>query len=168
MKPSIEVRALTVQDGPAAVSVINTAAAWYAEFLPPSEVHDPEMTLESWVAEGRRMTWYGALVDGALVGVMGLEYARDAALLRHAYVLPGYQRQGVALTLHNHLEAAVRNVDRVIVGTYAANHKARSALEKAGYRLSTDSETVLRRFYDIPADRLQSSVTYEKPVARRS
>jgi hypothetical protein len=51
----------------------------------------------------------------------------------------------------------------VIVGTYAANHKARALLEKSGYTLSPDSTAVLRRYYAIPEDRLFASVTYEKP-----
>ncbi len=60
----------------------------------------------------------------------------------------------------------VQGVDRIIVGTYAANFKARNALDKAGYQPSPDSEAVLRRYYDIPEDRLQTSVTYEKHLDR--
>ncbi len=75
-------RTLGANDGHAAVAVINTAAEWYAEFLPPAEVHEPEMTLDGWAAEARRMTWYGAFDGLDLVGVMGLEYAGDAALFR--------------------------------------------------------------------------------------
>ena len=56
------------------------------------------------------MTWYGALVQGALVGVIGLEYVRDAALLRHAYVLPEHQRSGVGSVLGQHLEQQVQGV----------------------------------------------------------
>lgn len=160
------VRTLRASDGHAAVAVINTAAEWYAEFLPPPEVHEPEMTLGSWAEEARRMTWCGAFDGAALVGVMGLEYAGDAALLRHAYVLPDHQRQGIAAMLLNHLEREVANVDKIVVGTYAANYKARAAFEKAGYQLSPDSEAVLRHYYDIPEDRLQSSVTYQKHVDR--
>jgi GNAT superfamily N-acetyltransferase len=160
----LHVRALEEGDGPAAVAVINTAAAWYAEFLPAAELHDPEMTLESWAAEAQRMTWYGAFEGSELVGVMGLEYSGDAVLFRHAYVLPDRQRRGVAATLNVHLESQVEGVARIIVGTYAANYKARTALERAGYRLSPDSDTVLRRYYDIPEDRLRSSVTYEKEL----
>jgi GNAT superfamily N-acetyltransferase len=160
------VRVLVASDGPAAVTVINTAAAWYAEFLAPAEVQEPEMTLDSWHEEARRMTWYGAFGGVDLVGVMGLEYAGDAVLFRHAYVLPERQRQGIASMLHDHLEREVRGVDRIIVGTYAANHKACDALEHAGYQLSPDPETVLRRYYDIPEDRLQSSLTYEKHLDR--
>ena len=156
------VRALRASEGTAATAVINTAAAWYAEFLPPSELHVPEMTLAAWAEEARRMTWYGAFDGVDLVGVMGLEYAGDAALLRHAYVLPYRQRQGIAAMLVNHLEREIDGVETIIVGTYAANYKARASFEKAGYQLSPDSEAVLRHYYDIPEDRLQSSVTYEK------
>jgi GNAT superfamily N-acetyltransferase len=156
------IRPLTPADARAALEVINTAARWYREFLPPEEVHDPEMTDAQFEAEARRMTWYGAFAGEALVGVMGLEYRGDAALLRHAYVLPGGQRQGVGTRLREHLEAEVRGVSRLIVGTYRGNFKARAALEKAGYRLSSDPEAVLRAYYTIPEDRLKGSVTYEK------
>ncbi len=160
----VAIRALEASDGPAAVTVINLAAQWYAEFLAPSELHEPEMTLDGWEEEARRMTWYGAFEGGDLVGVMGLEYAGDAVLFRHAYVLPDRQRQGIASMLHDHLEGQLHGVDRIIVGTYAANHKACQALEKAGYRRSPDPEAVLRRYFDIPEDRLRSSVTYEKHI----
>lgn len=162
----VSVRPLDAADGPAAVNVINTAAEWYEEFLAPSELHGPEMTLEGWADEASRLTWYGAFEGPDLVGVMGLEYAGDAVLFRHAYVLPARQRHGVAAVLHSHLEQQVHGVDRIIVGTYAANFKARQGLEKAGYHASADSEAVLRRYYEIPEDRLQSSVTYEKHVER--
>lgn len=160
----VTVRRLEGNDGAAAVAVINAAAAWYAEFLP--ELEEPEMTVDSWTAEAARMTWFGAFDEADLIGVMGLEYAGDAVLFRHAYVLPDRQRQGIASLLHEHLEGAVRGVDRIIVGTYAANYMARRALEKGGYRLSPDSEAVLSRYYDIPEDRLQSSVTYERHLHR--
>ncbi len=159
------IRALTARDGAAAVAVINTAAEWYREFLGTDEIHEPEMTLDQWLAEASRMTWYGAFEGDDLVAVMGLEYVSDVALFRHAYVLPHHQRQGVASLLHDHLERQTHGVERIIVGTYAANYKARRALEKGGYRLSPNSEAVLGRYYHIPRDRLKSSVTYEKPLS---
>ena len=160
------VRSLGENDRGAATAVINASAEWYREFLPPSELHEPEMTLTTWAEEARRMTWYGAFDGANLVGVVGLEYARDAALLRHAYVLPDRQRQGIAAMLVDYCERKTNGVDTIIVGTYAANYKARAAFEKAGYQLSRDSEAVLRRYYNIPEDRLQSSVTYEKRLDR--
>lgn len=158
------IRPLSLADRDAALTVINEAARWYREFLPPGEYHDPEMSPGQWEAEGRRLTWYGAFVGGRLAAVMGLEYARDVALLRHAYVLTEHQRTGVGSRLLSYLEGQVRGVRRIIVGTYAANYKARAALEKARYELSPDSEAVLRAYYAIPEDRLKSSVTYEKAL----
>jgi RimJ/RimL family protein N-acetyltransferase len=159
-----EIRALTAADRDAALAVINAAARWYRDFLPAEEFHDPEMTPAQWEAEARRMAWYGAFVEGALVGVMGLEYVKDAALLRHAYVLAEHQREGVGTCLREQLEARVRGVRRIIVGTYRENYKARRMLERAGYTLSPDPEAVLRTYYSIPDDRLKSSVTYEKAL----
>jgi len=161
---SVTLRTLDAADAAAAVAVINAAAAWYAEFLPPAEVEGPEMTLESFHEESRRITWYGAFTADQLVGVMGLEYVADVALLRHAYVLPAWQRRGIAARLHGYIEPQITGVTRIIIGTYEANYQARGALEKGGYRLSHDSGAVLRRYYDIPEERLNSSVTYEKDL----
>lgn len=162
----VTIRVLLPGDGHAAVIVINTAALWYAEFQPASEFHETEMTLEGWKNEAKRMTWYGAFDGAILVGVMGLEYVDDAALFRHAYVQPNRQRRGIATILRQHLEREVHGVDKIIVGTYAANYKARGILEEAGYRPSADPEPVLRSYYEVPEDRLRSSVTYEKSLDR--
>ena len=159
-----QIRILSTVDRDAALSVINAAANWYREFLPVEEFHDPEMTPAQWEVEAQRITWYGAFVEGALVGVMGLEYVRDVALLRHAYVLAEHQREGIGTCLREHLEAKVRGVQRIIVGTYRENYKARRMLERSGYTLSPDPEAVLRIYYAIPEDRLKSSVTYEKAL----
>ena len=162
MEACISIRALTSADRAAAVAVINVAARWYREFLPPEDLHDPEMNEEEWEAEGRRMSWWGALRDDGLVGVMGSEPIGEVVLLRHAYILPAYQRQGVASALLEHIEERLGDVKQIIVGTYAANHKARGILEKRGYLLSPQSEAVLRTYYDIPEDRLVTSVAYCK------
>jgi GNAT superfamily N-acetyltransferase len=159
------IRPLGPDDREAALAVINQAARWYRDFLGPGEYHEPEMTPEAWDSEARRMTWYGAWLAQKLVGVMALEYVRDVALLRHAYVLPERERQGVGSRLLEHLEGEVRGVRRIVVGTYRGNHKARGALEKAGYRPSPDPVAVLRSYYAIPEDRLLASLTYEKSLA---
>lgn len=164
---SMEIRRLGDADRAAALDVINEAARWYRDFLPAEEYHEPEMTEEGWDAEARRMSWYGALLDGALVGVMGLERLPDVVLLRHAYILPEHQRQGVGAKLLAYLERELDAGTRVVVGTYRENFKARRALEKAGYVASSDPEAVLRRYYAIPEDRLRASLTYEKILAER-
>lgn len=160
----IVIRELASDDRSRAVEVINTAARWYREFLPPEELHDPEMDEAAWEAEADRMTWWGAFLDQTLVGVMGSEPIGEVALLRHAYILPSHQRQGVASALREYIESRLAGIERIIVGTYADNYKARGILEKGGYVLSADSQAVLRAYYDIPEDRLQTSVTYEKTL----
>lgn len=169
MTTDLDIKLIDFDHGPAAVDVINAAAAWYAEFLPPGEFDGTEMDLEHWLAEGRRLRWYGAFRGDRLVGVMGLEHVQDVALFRHAYVLPSEQRSGVAAALQARLTSDLGPVDRVLVGTYAANHKARGVLEKGGYRLVEDSEAELRRYWDIPEARMASSVVYEMTMdSRRS
>lgn len=169
--PAITITRLTAADAPEAAAVVNEAARWYREFLPPAEYHEPEMTAAEWQAEGQRLTWYGAHAAGRLVGVMALERAGDAALLRHAYVLPDAQRRGIGQLLVAHLEAEVlRWPDRprrIVVGTYRGNYRARNALERLGYRASPDPDAVLRRYYAIPDDRRRGSLTYEKTVEPR-
>jgi len=164
MQSQLLIRALGSAERSAALEVINQAAQWYSEFLEPEHMHSPEMTPAQWDAEAQRMTWYGAFVAGRLVGAMGLEPKGEAALVRHGYVLPDYQRRGVGGALLAHLEGAAGSAQRVIIGTYAANYKARASLEKAGYRLCTDSPAVLLRYYALPADRARASVAYEKPL----
>jgi GNAT superfamily N-acetyltransferase len=162
--PQVVIRQLTEADRETALAVINEAARWYREFLPPDEYHELEMTADEWDAEARRLTWFGAFLDGTLVGVGGLEHVRDVALLRHGYVLPVHQRVGIGALLVECLEKEVRGVKRVIVGTYRGNYKAQHALQKAGYRQSPDPEAVLRAYYAIPEARLQASITYEKTL----
>lgn len=158
-------RLLAPEDREAALHVINLAAQWYREFLPPGEYHSPEMTPVQWDAEAVRMAWYGAFADARLVAVMGLERKHDAALIRHGYVLPEWQRRGTGSALLAHLEQQAGPV-RIIIGTYAGNYRARALLEKSGYVRSPDSEALLRRYYAIPEERLRTSVTYEKLNAR--
>lgn len=164
VRGDIRIRPLTEDDRAAALAAINTAARWYQEFLPAEEYHDPEMTPDDWTKETKRLSWYGAFASDTLLGVMGLEYVKDVALLRHAYVLPDRQRSGIGSLLRTYVERQIRGVSRIVVGTYTGNYKARRALEAAGYTLSADSRAVLRAYYDIPEERLQSSVTYEKEI----
>lgn len=166
--PPVAIRRLGAADREAALAVINEAARWYREFLPPAEYHEPEMTPDDWDREARRLTWYGVFVGGTLIGVGGLEPVQGAALLRHGYIVPAYQRTGIGARLVEHLEREARGVERIVVGTYRDNYKARRSLEKAGYRLSPDPEKVLRAYYAIPEGRLRSSVTYEKTLPARS
>lgn len=161
---SLTIRTLNENDRDAALRIINSAASWYGEILPPEEAAGPEMTPKDWAAESQRMTWFGACAGTKLIGVIGLEYRLDVALLRHWYVRPEQQRTGAGSLLREHLERAASGVERLVAGTYWDNYKARGALEGGGWRLSDDSQAVLSAYYDITPERALSSVTYERAV----
>ncbi len=162
MKTPPVIRKLTVQDREPALEVINMVAEWYREFLPPDELHTPEMDGPGWEAEAQRMTWWGAFAGDDLVAVMGSEPIDEVVLLRHAYVLPRHQRQGIASQLLDHIQEYLPKPVRLVVGTYAANHKARGVLERSGFVLAENSKELLRSYFDIPDDRRRGSVAYEK------
>ncbi|HZP88262.1 MAG TPA: GNAT family N-acetyltransferase [Burkholderiales bacterium] len=161
------VRVLSSSDQEAALEVINTAARWYEEILPVDALHPQEMDAGQWQDAARRMVWYGSFLESQLIAVMALQPIPPVALVRHGYVLPPYQRQRIGTALLEHLERAAGDAQRIIIGTYAANYKARAVLEKRGYRLSADSAAILARYFDVAADRAAQSVTYEK-VLRQS
>lgn len=162
MSDAITMRALLPGDRAAALQVINIAAHWYEEIVPGHDAHTPEMTAAQFDAEGARMQWHGAWRAGALVAVMGLEPIGEIALIRHGYVLPEHQRCGVGSALLRHLEGEAGFAQRIYIGTYAANYKARANLERNGYRLSEHSADILARYFKVPPDRAATSVTYEK------
>ena len=71
--------------------------------------------LEREIAAG--VSFWGYEADGALLGVMGIQPVRDVDLIRHAYVLPVHQRQGVGRALLEHLRSV--STRRMLVGTWA-------------------------------------------------
>jgi GNAT superfamily N-acetyltransferase len=164
---SMAIRHYEPFDLPAALGVINAAARSYRAFLPPEQYHEPLMTPEEFRREAARMKVYLAVDrDGAVVGVMGLERVRDVALIRHGYVRPDRQRQGVGEALLVHLEGLVEPGTRILVGTYRGNAAAQAHLEKHGYRRVEDSDAVLRTYYEIPETQQLGSIAFEKVRGR--
>jgi len=52
-------------------------------------------------------------LDGEIVGIMGYEYVGDAALVRHGYVEPSYQRMGIGSTLLKAVEEKIKSEGKV-------------------------------------------------------
>ncbi len=83
--------------------IINEAAKAYEGVIPADSYHQPYMSWDELEREMKRMTFFGWEVNGELVGVTGLERIKGVSLIRHAYVLPQWQRQGIGSKLLNHL-----------------------------------------------------------------
>ena len=130
----------------------------------------PEAELRAEIAAGVNFWAYEA--EGRLLGVMGRQHLEEVTLIRHAYVAPAAQQQGVGARLLAHL---LQEVDApVLVGTWAAAWWAIRFYEKHGFRLVTPAEKdrLLRRYWTISDRQVETSVVladakwFASPLAR--
>ena len=98
--------------------IINEAAKAYEGAIPDDCYHQPYMPADELEREMARVIFYGWEVDGELVGMMGLEPIKDTTIIRHAYVLPQWQHQGIASRLLEHLKG-LTVTPQLLVGTWA-------------------------------------------------
>jgi GNAT superfamily N-acetyltransferase len=137
--------------------IINEAAKAYEGVIPADCYHQPYMPMEELVQEMKRMTFFGWEVNGELVGVMGMEPIKGVVLIRHTYVLPQWQRQGISSRLLGHLKGLV-NTRRLLVGTWTAARWAIDFYEKHGFKLLPDKDELLKTYWDIPKRQIETSV----------
>jgi GNAT superfamily N-acetyltransferase len=146
---------------------VNAAAEAYRGVIPADRFHDPYMSsaeLDAELAAG--VAFSGCEVDGALAGVMGVQPVRDVDLIRHAYVVPARQREGIGAALLDHL---LRTTDRrVLVGTWAAAEWAIRFYRRHGFALVGPERTaaLLRSYWSIPDRQIETSVVLERVVPR--
>ena len=137
--------------------IINEAARAYEGVIPADCYHQPYMSMDELKREMKRMTFLGWEVNGELVGVMGLEPIKDVTLIRHAYILPGWQQQGVGSKLLNHLQTLV-TTSRLLVGTWADAYWAIDFYQKHGFTLLANKDELLKTYWDIPQRQIETSV----------
>ena len=103
---------------------------------------------------------------------MGRQPLKEVTLIRHAYVRPAAQQQGIGAQLLRHL---LQDVDApVLVGTWAASWWAIRFYEKHGFKLVTPAEKdrLLRRYWTISDRQVETSVVladgkwFASPLAR--
>jgi len=138
-------------------SVINKAAKAYEGVISADCYHQPYMPVEELDREMKRITFFGWEVNGELVGVMGFEPIKDVTLIRHAYVLPQWQRQGIGSKLLGHLKRLV-TTPRLLVGTWADAHWAIDFYKKHGFNLLPNKDELLETYWDIPQRQIETSV----------
>jgi len=138
-------------------SIINKAAKAYEGVIPADCYHQPYMPVEELEREMKRMTFFGWEANGKLVGVIGFEPIKDVTLIRHAYVLPQWQRQGIGSKLLGHLKRLV-TTPRLLVGTWADAHRAIGFYKKHGFSLLPDKDELLKTYWDIPQRQIETSV----------
>jgi len=146
-------------DFDAILAVVNEAAEAYRGVIPADCWHDPYMPADELTAEiAASVRFYAKRRGGAIVGVMGLQTVRDVALIRHAYVRPADQRQGVGGALLAHVRALADR--QLLVGTWAAAEWAIRFYQRHGFRLTDDAEKtrLLRTYWTVPERQIATSV----------
>jgi len=175
-------------DFDAVLAVINTAATAYDGVIPADCFDVPYMSAAELRAEiGVGVRFWG-LFDGEeegrdeggvvqrdseqLLGVMGIQDVADVTLIRHAYVLPAYQKRGVGGRLLAHLLSLPQPAGAqrgpgadsrrrpALVGTWADAVWAVRFYERHGFLLVTPAEKdrLLRRYWSIPERQVATSV----------
>ena len=137
--------------------IINEAARAYQGVIPADCYHQPYMAMDELEREMKRMTFFGWEVNGELVGITGFEPIKDVTLIRHAYVLPRWQRQGIGTKLLDYLKSLVIT-SRLLVGTWADAHWAIDFYQKHGFELLPDKDELLKTYWDIPYRQIETSV----------
>ncbi len=138
--------------------IINEAAKAYEGKIPADCYHHPYMSLGELRREFGRITFYGwEAAHGELVGIMGFEPLKDVTLIRHTYVLPQWQKKGIASKLLAYLMEMV-TTSRLLVGTWADARWAIDFYEKHGFKLQPDKDELLKSYWDIPRRQIETSV----------
>ncbi|HZP92989.1 MAG TPA: GNAT family N-acetyltransferase [Burkholderiales bacterium] len=143
----------------AILALINDAARAYRGVIPADRWREPYMPAEGLKKEiADSVAFHVAEQDRRLVGVTGIQDKGEVALIRHAYVAPSMQRQGVGTTLLRHVLTLTDKP--VLIGTWAAASWAIAFYRRNGFTVVADEyrESLLRRYWSIPARQIETSV----------
>jgi len=154
------IRPCTDADLPHILRIINEAATAYRGVIPDDCYHEPYMPWDELQTEAGEMTFFGWEESAELAGVIGyqpLGGPPGVTLVRHAYVLPEWQRRGVGAALLRHV-MDLTTTPRLLVGTWAAASWAVAFYEKHGFRLLPDGDLLLRTYWRIPDRQRETSV----------
>jgi GNAT superfamily N-acetyltransferase len=119
----------------------------------------PESDLVKEIDAGVR--FWGCERDGQLVAVMGIQSVKDVELIRHAYVLPAYQKHGIGRELLSHLVSLTQR--SILVGTWAAAGWAIRFYQRHGFELASGERKneLLRTYWNITQRQIDTSVVLE-------
>jgi GNAT superfamily N-acetyltransferase len=151
------------------LAIINAAAEVYRDTIPQDRWHDPYMPLDQLEAEiAAGVEFWGYETESVLAGVMGIQPVRDVDLIRHAYVRPGLQGQGVGRALLDHLRS--RSTGQMLVGTWADAVWAIRFYQRHGFTLVSPElkSKLLRIYWTSPERQVETSVVLASPSMQES
>lgn len=139
--------------------IINDAAIKYKGAIPDDRWKVPYMSkeeLRQQIDEG--VEFWGYEEDSKLIGVMGIQHVRDVTLIRHAYVRPERQNQGIGKEL---LLALCRQTKHpLLIGTWANAVWAIRFYEQHGFKVvpQEEKDRLLEKYWLIPERQVETSV----------
>ncbi|MGB3647798.1 MAG: GNAT family N-acetyltransferase [Desulfobulbales bacterium] len=139
--------------------IINAAAIVYKETIPSDRWKEPYMAEDELRQEIETGVVFWCLEEtGAIHGIMGIQDVKDVTLIRHAYIHPRCQRQGLGSKLLKHLAKQTKRP--LLIGTWADAKWAITFYEKHGFTLVTEVEKdfLLRKYWNIPVRQVETSV----------
>ena len=154
------IRSLAPSDFSAILKVINDAAQAYKGVIPADRWQEPYMSAEELKEEIEAgIRFLGWVEDGHLLGVAGIQALKDTTLIRHAYVLPKFQRGGIGTGLLQYL-VGLAETPGILVGTWADATWAIRFYEKHGFKLvlSKEKDRLLQKYWNIPERQIETSV----------
>jgi GNAT superfamily N-acetyltransferase len=151
------IKKLSSKDTNIIYEVINKAAGVYRGVIPEDCYHEPYMSKQELHREIASMTFYGWGQGGKTVGVIGFQPVKDVTLVRHAYVLPEYQRKGIGTKLLNHVKQMAKT-KHLLVGTWVDAIWAIQFYQRHGFVLMPEKDELLRKYWNIPQRQIETSV----------
>jgi N-acetylglutamate synthase-like GNAT family acetyltransferase len=139
--------------------IINAAAIVYKETIPSDRWKEPYMAEDELRQEIETGVVFWCLEEtGAIHGIMGIQDVKDVTLIRHAYIHPRCQRQGLGSKLLKHLAKQTKRP--LLIGTWADAKWAITFYEKLGFILVTETEKniLLRKYWNIPERQIEQLV----------
>jgi GNAT superfamily N-acetyltransferase len=158
------IRKLANQDFQTILNIVNDAAVAYKGKIPDDCWKEPYMPTEELTEEIESgVQFYGYTKNGTLVAVMGIQQVGNVTLIRHAYTLTNYQRQGHGEKLLNYL-LNIAKTKHVLVGTWESAPWAIKFYQKHGFVLLSREETnkLLKQYWNILERQVETSVVLEQ------
>lgn len=157
------IRRCSDADVPAIDAIINEAAGVYHGAIPADCWREPYMRRADLVEEiAAGVQFWGWEEDGRLVGIMGLQHARDVTLIRHAYVRPSHQGRGIGGALLTRLAAETSGP--LLIGTWAAAGWAIRFYERHGFSAveGAEKDRLLGTYWNISPRQRETSVVLSR------
>lgn len=162
--PDTAIRPCIDRDFDRILAIVNDAAQAYRGVIPADCWHEPYMSADA-LAAARELgiCFWGCELDGALVGVMGIQPLDGVTLIRHAYVLTRLRRGGIGGRLLQFLMDQA--TQPVLIGTWRAAVWAIRFYEKHSFSLVTDAEKdrLLPMYWEVPPRQIETSVVLGDP-----